>query len=106
MNQDDFDDMPEDISLLDSIVEGMQDSTTLRKAGHDSVGTNPDFSKAPQSMHVDVFEVMLSLIHGAATLQEQITHLQDMARWLYEEADRLEAIGQGTLLLKNSNMRH
>lgn len=106
MSQDDFDDMPEDISLLDSIVESMQDSNRFQKADHDFVGTKPDFSRAPQTMHLDVFEVMLSLVHGAATLQEQITHLQDMARWLYEEADRLQAIGQGTLLLKNSNMRH
>ncbi|WP_194726373.1 hypothetical protein [Noviherbaspirillum malthae] len=106
MNNDD-ETMHEEMSLLDAIAESIQN--TGASVHEECSGVQAALNKgtgAPQQMYLDVFEVMLSLIHSAATVQEQIIHLRDMAQWLHDEADRFQTLGQGTLLLKTSNMRH
>lgn len=107
MNNDDFENIPEEMSLLEAIAENMQG--TRASMQDDCGGIHTGFSNGtgpPQQMYLDVFEVMLSLIQSATTVQEQIAHLRDMALWLHDEANRFETLGQGTLLLKTSNKQH
>lgn len=101
MENDEFDETP----LLDTIADEVEwlsraePSWNLAKTGVTVDGDR-------QQLQMDVFEVMLSLVHGAKTLHEQIIHLHGMAQWLHDEADRFHVLGMGTILIRSSERLH
>ncbi|KRB74253.1 hypothetical protein [Noviherbaspirillum sp. Root189] len=102
MENDDLEDMP----LLDAFAEEVAWSSQLNKTGSFLAGPSLIANGEQQQLQMDVFEVMLSLIHGAKTLHEQIVHLHGMAQWLHDEADRFHALGMGTVLMRSSERLH
>ena len=102
MTSDDIEDMP----LLDTIAEEVAGSNRTNQTGSFLADSSLTANGDCQQLQMDVFEVMLSLIHGANTLHEQIVHLHGMAQWLHDEADRFYAIGMGTVLMRSSERLH
>lgn len=102
MNNDDIEDMP----LLEAIAEEMARSSWANQPESFLANSRLIVNGDRQQLQMDVFEVMLSLIHGAKTLHEQIVHLHGMAQWLHNEADRFHALGMGTVLIRSSERLH
>lgn len=102
MTNDDIEDMP----LLDAIAEELAWSSRTNRTGSFLADSSLTANGDCQQLQMDVFEVMLSLVHGAKTLHEQIVHLHGMAQWLHDEADRFHALGMGTVLIRSSDRLH
>lgn len=102
MGNDELDDMP----LLDVITEEVEWSTRLNQSAEWLANSGATVNGDCQQLQMDVFELMVSLVHGAKTLHEQVVHLHAMAQWLHDEADRFHALGMGTVLMRSSDRLH
>jgi hypothetical protein len=92
--------------LLEAIADEVEWSSRAEYSGDLVAKTGFTVSGDRQQLQMDVFEVMLSLVHGAKTLHEQIVHLHGMAQWLHDEADRFHALGMGTMLIRSNERLH
>lgn len=102
MENDEFDETP----LLDTIADEVEWPGRAEYSGDLVAKTGFTVHGDCQQLQMDVFAVMLSLVHGAKTLHEQIVHLHGMAQWLHDEADRFHAVGMGTVLVRCSDRLH
>ncbi|MFC7518310.1 hypothetical protein ACFQUU_25180 [Herbaspirillum sp. GCM10030257] len=102
MENEELDETP----LLDTIADEVEWSSRAEPSWDLVAKSDFTVNGDRQQLQMDVFEVMLSLVHGAKTLHEQIVHLHGMAQWLHDEADRFHALGMGTMLIRSNERLH